>query len=148
MKVILLEDVKGLGKKGELVNSKTGYFRNFLAPKNLAIEATPANKKAWEEEQAKMKAEFEANKSSALAIKENLEKITLIIKAKAGADGRLFGSITAADIAKELENRHKFIFDKKKIELKDSIKTEGRFEIGVRVFPEILAKLVLIVEKE
>lgn len=145
MKVILLEDVKGLGKKGELVNSKTGYFRNFLAPKNLAIEATAENKKKWEEEQAQMLAEFKANQAAALELKEELEKINLELKAKAGADGRLFGSVTAGDIAEELKKSHGYEIDKKKIELKDSIKALGRYSLNVRVFPEIAAKLSLTV---
>lgn len=147
MKVILLEDVKGLGKAGELVNSKTGYFRNFLAPKNMAIEATPANKKKWEEEQAQKAAEFKANKEKALALKEDLEKDKVVLKVKGGKDGRLFGSVTAGDIAKELEAKG-YDVDKKKVELKENIKTPGSRKVGIRVFPEILADLEVLVEVE
>ncbi len=145
MKVILLEDVKGLGKKGELVNSKTGYFRNFLSPKNLAIEATAENKKKWEEEQAKMLADFKANQAAALELKEELEKLELKLSAKAGADGRLFGSVTAGDIAAELNKSHGYDIDKKKIEMGDPIKALGRYSLNIRVFPEIAAKLSLTV---
>lgn len=148
MKVILLEDVKGLGKKGELVNSKTGYFRNFLAPKNLAIEATPENKKKWEEEQAEKAAQFKESKEQALALKEKLEKVEITLKMKGSPEGKLFGSVTAGDIAKELSKIHGMEFDKKKIELNDSIKNFGKFTFGVRIFPEILAKLNLNVVKE
>lgn len=148
MKIILLEDVKGLGKKGELVNSKTGYFRNFLSPKKLAIEATPENKKVWKEEQIKKAEIFEENKSLALELKEKLEASKLTIKAKGGADGRLFGSITAGDIRDQINKDLGLEIDKKKIELKDNIKTDGVHKVSVRVFPEILAELEVNVEKE
>lgn len=148
MKVILLEDVKGLGKKGEMVNSKTGYFRNFLAPKNLAVEATPANKKAWEEEQKRKAEIFAENKSLAEELKNKLEAIQVVIKTKGGEDGRLFGSVTAQDIADALNKQHGFEIDKKKIELSENIKTPGSRKVGVRVFPEMVAQLEVSVEKE
>lgn len=148
MKVILLEDVKGLGKKGELVNSKVGYFRNFLSPKKLAIEATPENKKQWEEEQIRKAEIFKENQGLALELKEKLEAAKITVKAKGGADGRLFGSITAADIADQINKELGLEIDKKKIELKDNIKTDGVHKVGVRVFPEILAELDVKVEKE
>ena len=148
MKIILLDDVKGLGKKGELVNTKTGYFRNFLAPKNLAVEATPANKKAWEEEQLKKAEIFKENKNLALELKEKLENTKVVLKVKSGNDGRLFGSVTSGDIAKALNEQHKYDIDKKKIELSDNIKVKSNNKDGVRVFPEILAQLDVVVEKE
>lgn len=148
MKVILLEDVKALGKKGDLVNTKTGYFRNFLAPKNLAIEATPANKKAWEEEQKRKAEIFAENKGLAEELKNKLESIQVVIKTKGGADGRLFGSVTAGDIAEALNAQHGFEIDKKKIELDENIKQAGSKTVGVRVFPEMLANLEVVVEKE
>ncbi|MDO5026543.1 MAG: 50S ribosomal protein L9 [Tissierellia bacterium] len=148
MKVILLEDVKGLGKKGEMVNSKVGYFRNFLSPKKLAIEATPANKKAWEEEQVRKAEIFKENKKLALGLKEKLEAAKIVVKAKGGADGRLFGSITAGDIADQINKDLGLDIDKKKVELKENIKTDGIHKVGVRVFPEILAEVDVHVEKE
>lgn len=148
MKVILLEDVKGLGKKGEMVNSKVGYFRNFLSPKKLAIEATPANKKAWEEEQLRKAEIFKENKELALQLKEKLEAANIVVKAKGGADGRLFGSITAGDIADQINKDLGLEIDKKKVELKENIKTDGVHKAGIRVFPEILAEVDVKVEKE
>ncbi len=148
MKVILLEDVKGLGKKGEMVNSKVGYFRNFLSPKKLAIEATPANKKAWEEEQLRKAEIFKENKELALQLKEKLEAANIVVKAKGGADGRLFGSITAGDIADQINKDLGLEIDKKKVELKENIKTDGVHKVGIRVFPEILAEVDVKVEKE
>lgn len=141
MKVILLKDVKDLGKAGELVNSKTGYARNFLFPKELAIEATPANLKKWEEEMKEMEAKKQKEKEEALDLKERIEKVTVELKGKGGEGGRLFGSITSKDIADNLKKQHKLEVDRKKIELKDNIKTAGITNVEVRVYPEITASL-------
>lgn len=141
MKVILLEDVKGLGKKGDLVNCKTGYARNFLFPKELAIEATPTNLKKWEEEMKDKEAKMQKEKEEALELKERLEKITVELKGKGGEGGRLFGSITSKDIADSLKKQHNIDIDKKKIELKENIKTAGITNVEIRVFPEITASL-------
>ncbi|MCF6462819.1 50S ribosomal protein L9 [Clostridium sp. Cult1] len=141
MKVILLKDVKGLGKAGELVNAKDGYARNFLFPRNLAIEATPANMKKWEErkkvEEAKEKAEYE----KALKLKEKIEGLTIELKGKAGEGGKLFGSITSKDISQALKKQHKIDIDRRKIEMKDNIKSIGVTTVEVRVYPEISASL-------
>lgn len=141
MKVILLEDVKGLGKKGDMVNSKTGYARNFLFPKGLAVEATPANKKKWEEEMEIKRQKEAEEKKEAMDLKDKIEKITLKMEAKGGEAGKLFGSITSKDIAEELERQFKLDIDKRKIELKDNIKTSGLKSVDIRVYPEILASL-------
>lgn len=141
MKVILLKEVKGMGKEGDLVNSKDGYARNYLIPRNIAIEATPENLKKWEaakkEEAAKKKQELdEANK-----LKEKIEKLTVTIKAKGGSGGRLFGSITSQDIANGLKDQHSIDVDKRKIELKDNIKNTGITQVEVKVYPEVSASL-------
>lgn len=141
MKVILLEDVKGLGKAGDLVNAKTGYARNFLFPKELAIEATPGNLKAWKEEVKNKEAQEKADKEEALKIKEQLEKVTVEIKGKGGEGGRLFGSITSKDIGEALKSQFKIDVDRRKIELKENIKTAGITNVSVRVYPEISADL-------
>src|SRR5690554_5190398 len=113
MEVILLKDVKSLGKAGDLVNSKTGYARNYLLPRGLAIEATPENKKKWEEEMKNLEAKRQKEKEEALALKANLEKITVKLKAKGGEGGRLFGSITSKDIADALKSQHKIKLDRR-----------------------------------
>lgn len=141
MKVILLKDVKDLGKAGELVNSKTGYARNFLFPKGLAIEATPANLKQWEEEQKQIEEKKQKEKEAALELKAQIEKITVELKGKGGEGGRLFGSITSKDIADKLKKQYKLDIDRKKIELKDNIKSAGITNVDVRVYPEITASL-------
>lgn len=141
MKVILLEDVKGLGKKGDLVDSKTGYARNFLFPKGLAIEATPANLKKWKEEQKEKEAKMKEEKAEALQLKEKIEKVTVELKAKGGEGGRLFGSITSKDIGEALKKQHKIDVDRKKIELKENIKSAGVTKVDIRVYPELTASL-------
>lgn len=141
MEVILLKDVKSLGKAGELVKAKTGYARNFLLPKGLAVEATPENKKKWEEEMKNKEAKRQKEREEALALKESLEKLTVKLKAKGGEGGRLFGSITSKDIADALNKQHKIKIDRRKMELKDNIKTAGVTNVDVRVYPEIIATL-------
>ncbi len=141
MKVILLKEVKGMGKEGDLVNSKDGYARNYLIPRNMAIEATSENLRKWEEakkqEAAKKKQEIE----EANALKERLEKLTVEVKAKGGSGGRLFGSITSQDIAAALKEQHGVDIDKRKIEMKDNIKNAGAAEVDLKLYPEVSAKL-------
>ena len=141
MKVILLKDVKDLGKNGDLVDAKPGFARNFLIPRGQAIEATPANKKKWEKQQkelAKSKAEEE---QEAAELKEKLESLTVIVKGKAGEGGRLFGSVTSQDIADNLKKQHKIDVDRRKIELDDNIKSIGVTRVDVRVYPQVVARL-------
>ena len=141
MKVILLKDVKGLGKEGDLVNAKDGYARNFLLPKGDAIEATPANLKKWKEEQAKEAEKKENQHKEALELKEKIEAITVTINGKAGDGGRLFGSITSKDIADALKEQYNIDIDRRKIELKDNIKTLGSTQVELRVYAEVVARL-------
>ena len=132
MKVILLKDIKGLGKAGDLVNAKDGYARNFLFPKGDAIEATPGNLKKWKENKEK-----EAEKKD----NEHKEAISVTLIGKAGEGGRLFGSITSKDIADALKSQHKIDIDRRKIELKDNIKSLGTTSVDVKVYPEVTARL-------
>lgn len=141
MEVILLKDVKSLGKAGDLVKSKTGYARNYLIPRGLAVEATRENKKQWEEDMKKLDAKKQEEKEEALALKEKLEKITVELKGKGGEGGRLFGSITSKDIADGLKSQYKIKIDRRRIELKDNIKSAGITNVDVRVYPEITANL-------
>lgn len=147
MKVILLEDVKALGKKGDLVNAKTGYARNFLIPGKLAIEATKPNIAKWEEEQAEMKALEAEKRAEAMTLKEAIEKVNLVIRAKTGDGDRLFGSITSMDIADALKKQEGIDVDKKKIELKENIKSLASFSVPVRVYPEVVAELKVKIER-
>lgn len=139
MKVILFEDVKGLGKKGDVVNSKDGYARNFLFPKGLAKEATRGNVKVLEEQNTakKMKKEEEVQQAEALA--EKISKLTVDMESTAGDNGKLFGSITTKDIAQALQKQYKIKIDKRKMELDSNIKEVGITEVKVKVFPNITA---------
>ena len=141
MKVILLKDVKGLGVAGDLVDAKIGYARNFLLPKGDAIEATPGNLERWKKDQEKLAVKEETELKEALELKEKLEKVSVVLEGKAGEGGRLFGSITSKDIGDALKKQHKIVVDRRKIELKDNIKTLGVTQVNVRVYAEITATL-------
>lgn len=141
MKVILLADVKGQGKKGDMVNVSDGYARNFLFPKKLATEANAQNKTEWEAKQAAAAHRKEVEKEQAAEIAKKLESIKLTVHAKAGSEGRLFGSVTAKEIAGELKKAHGIDIDKRKIVLEESIKAFGTYEMEVRLYPQITGKL-------
>ena len=141
MKVLLLADVKGQGKKDQIVEVSDGYARNFLFPKKLAVVA---DNKAMSEAKSKEEAKqykLSEEKKAARALAEKLGALTVVVTASSGADGRLYGSITAKDIAEKLSAQHKIEIDKRKLVLKENIKTYGTFEIDVKVYPEISAKL-------
>lgn len=148
MKVILLEDVKNVGKKGALINAKDGYARNFLFPKNLAIEATPTNLKNLENakklQEEKEKEIFEEAKK----LEEELMKITIVMKSKAGENGKLFGSITTKEIAETLETDKGINIDKRKFELDETIKSVGEYSVKVRLHPKVVAKMNVIVTEK
>ena len=148
MKVILTSDVDKLGKAGEMVNAKTGFARNFLLPNKLAVQATKENIKIWEEKQAELRAIERENIKKANELKEKIENTKVKIIAKTGEGDRLFGSITSMDIEKALKDQHGLDVDKKKIEMKDNIKSLGAFNVVVKVYPDINANLEVIVDKE
>ncbi len=141
MKAILIKDVEGTGKAGELVNVKTGFFNNFLEKNGLALKATPDVIKRWKQDRARMRAEEAKRREEAGQLKEILEKTDINVKAKAGSEGRLFGSITSQDIADSIKKTLGIEIDKKKIELSEPIKEIGDCEVGIRVYPEMLANI-------
>ena len=147
MKVILNEDVPRIGKKGEIVNVKQGYYRNFLVPKNLAVIADKENLAKWEEQQEKLRKEEEINRNKAKENKEKIEATSVSIKVKAGEEGKLFGSITNKDIAKALAEKNIEV-DKKKVEGTENISSLGDYEVNIKLYPEIQAKLKVKVEAE
>ncbi|AOY75353.1 50S ribosomal protein L9 [Clostridium formicaceticum] len=148
MKVILLQDVKGQGKKGDVVNVSDGYARNFLFPKNLAVEATGGNMKTLEQQNKarEQKQQEELQKSKELAAK--IEKLTVELKAKAGEGGRLFGSVTSKDISELVNKKHGIKLDKKKIVLPDPIRELGVKYLEVKIQPGVVAKLKVHVMEE
>ena len=148
MKVLLLADVKGQGKKDQIVEVSDGYARNFLFPKKLAVVA---DNKAMSEAKSKEESKqfkLSEEKKAARALAEKFGALTVTVTASSGTDGRLYGSITAKDIAEKLSQQHKIEIDKRKLVLKDNIKTYGTFEIDVKVYPEISAKLKVKVTEE
>ena len=148
MKVILLKDVKGLGKKDEVVNAKDGHARNYLLPKGIAIEATPENLNNLKEKRSKDQKKHEEEYSEALKLKEKIEGITVKIKGKAGENGKLFGSITTKDIADELKKQHNVKVDKKKIVLNENIKSLGTTIVDIKIYPEVVRKLKVDIIEE
>lgn len=147
MKVILLQDVKSLGKKDAMVEVNEGYARNFIIPKKLGIEATPKNlndfklKKAHEE---KVAAE---NLAEAKVLAAELEKSSITVKIKVGEGGRSFGSVSTKEISDALKNQLGKDIDKKKIVMKDSIKAVGSFTVKIKLHPEVQAELSVKVEE-
>ncbi|MDP4133516.1 MAG: 50S ribosomal protein L9 [Bacillota bacterium] len=141
MKVVLLKDVKTQGKKGDLINVSDGYARNFLFPRGLAIEATKnaLNDLKGQKESETFKKETEVANAKEMAAK--VEGIIVELSAKAGDSGKLFGSITAADVAQGLKMQHHIVIDKKKIVLPEGIKHTGITEVEVKIYPEISSKI-------
>ncbi len=146
MKVILNQDVKGQGKKGDLIEVSDGYARNFLLPKNLAIPASKENinvlKGQQESREYRQKKELE---EAQLAAKK-IDEIKVILKAKAGDNGKLFGSITSKDVAEALTEQHHIKIDKKKFVLPDGIKSLGTTNVDIKIHPGVVAKLKVSVE--
>ena len=141
MKVILNADVKGKGKKGEIVNVSDGYARTFLFPKNLAKEATAQNLNAAKVAQDAAKHKKLVEKAEALALAEKLSGKTVQLKAKCGEGNRLFGAVTAAEVAEALEQDMGIEVDKKKIALSGGIKELGTYDVAVKVYAEVSATI-------
>ncbi|MBQ7836592.1 MAG: 50S ribosomal protein L9 [Clostridia bacterium] len=145
MKVLLLADVKGKGKKDQIINVSDGYARNFLFPKKLAVEAdAKAMADAKTKEDARLY-KIEQEKAAARGMAEKLAAVTVKIKASAGADGRLYGSITTSDIATALKEQHGLEVDRRKIVTDGAIKAFGSYTLDVKLYPEIQGKINLIV---
>lgn len=147
MKVILLQDVKGKGKKGQLLEVSDGYARNFMLPRKIAIEATPdaintmrMNDKATQERIAREKAE-------ALDISKKLRDLTVVVTAKGGGNGRLFGSVTNQEIADALKAKSGITLDKRKIVISDPIKNVGTYTVTCKLGYEISAPLTVKIEE-
>jgi len=148
MKVILQQDVKGKGKKGELVNVSDGYARNFLIPKKLAVVATPENMTVMKQQEKARQKKMEADKAKANEISTKLGDVLVKINARSGGDGgKLFGSITSKEIAEELQKQHGIEIEKNKIIQEEPIKSFGSYEIKCKLGFEITGIIhVLVIE--
>lgn len=137
MKIILLEDVNKIGKKGELKEVKEGYAHNFLFPKNLALPATKQNLVAIEKEKELKKEEEKKRKQEAEAIGQKLTNKEFIFKVKCGDKGKLFGSLTTKEIAAEIEKQYKIKLDKRKLSIDEPIKALGTYSVTAKLHPEV-----------
>ena len=148
MKVILTQDVKAQGKKGQVINVSDGYARNFLLPKGLAVVADAKAMSDIKNKEASEKHRIAVETEEARQVAKKLEPVVVKIKLQAGPDGRLFGSVTSKDISEELEKATGIKIDKKKIMLEDPIKSFGTYTIDIKLYPEVTGKLyVLVCEK-
>ena len=141
MKVILQADVKGTGKKGQVFEVADGYARNFLFPKKLAIEATTGNIQDISHKQALEERRKEKEKENAIELAGKLNALQIEVKTKIGEGGRLFGSVTSKEIVDALKKQHGVEVDKRKLEVKEPIKSLGNYEINVKIYQDVMAKL-------
>ena len=143
MKVILLDNIKGVGKKDEIINASDGYARNYLFPKKLAVEATKENLGKLESKNEANKFKKQNEKNDAIEVANKLKELVLTIKVKAGENGKIYGGVTSKEISENLKEQYKIEIDKKKIEVKETIKNIGRFTINIKLYEGVNAKLTV-----
>lgn len=146
MKVILLKDIKGTGRKGDIINASDGHARNYLIPRGLAKEATPGNLREQKHIEANQKKLQEEALAQAKKLSEKIGKLKIKIKAKAGEGGRLFGSITTQDVADEIAKLSEIEIDKKKINM-EPVKSLGTYQVQIKLHPGVTAETKLYVEE-
>lgn len=148
MKVILKSDIKGVGKKDQVINASDGYARNFLFPKNLAVEANAENMSKLKAKQDSANFRKGQEKEEAIKQADKLSKILLKIKVKAGENGKIFGGVSSKEIAENLEKQYQIKVDKKKIDLKEPIKNLGMRTVEIRLFEGVIGNLRIDVISE
>ena len=141
MKVILKADIKGVGKKDQIINASDGYARNFLFPKNLAVEANNENMSKLKAKQDSNNYKKEQETEEAKRIAKKLSKILLKVQVKAGENGKIFGGVSAKEISELLKKNYQIEIDKKKIELKETIKTLGARTVTIKLFEGVIGTL-------
>lgn len=141
MKVILLDNIKGVGKKDEVINASDGYARNFLFPKKLALEATKDNLVKLKAKQDSNQHKKDLKKAKAIEIANKLKEIVLKIEVKAGDNGKIFGGVTSKEISENLKTQYNIDVDKKKIVLKETIKVLGTVNVDIKLYEGVLATL-------
>lgn len=145
MKLILIKDDKNLGKKGDIVNAKEGYARNFLIPRKVAIEATAGNLKMLDNQKKAQEAKEKEIYDKAKELGERLSSITIIFKMKCGENGKLFGSITTKEIAQILKKEHGVDIDKRKLDLDSNIKALGNYVVKAKLHAKVVVNINIIV---
>lgn len=145
MKVIFLQDVKGQGKEGEIKEVSDGYARNYLIPKGLAVEATKTRIKEIQERNEKQRKTQEREKAEAVKLQQSLDGQAINIKARTGTGDKLFGAVTAKEIAETIEKQFKVKIDRKKVELTEPIKHVGEYPVKIKIYPSIQAEIKVTV---
>lgn len=148
MNVILLKDIKGTGKKGEVIKVSDGYARNYLFPKNLATEANNNNLKVLNEKKKSQEIKEQKEYEAAVELGKKMEELNITIYSKAGEGGRLFGSITSKDIADELKKKHEINIDKRKISLDEPIRVLGSRFVEMKIHPKVTTKIRVDVKEK
>ena len=148
MKVLLLADVKGQGKKDQIINVSDGYARNFLFPKKLAVEADAGAMADAKNKEASKQFRLKEEKAAAEALAAKLNEITVVIKTAGGNDNKLYGSVTTKDISDALKASHGIEIDKRKLSVAENIKTFGTYNVDVKVYPEVSAKMKVSVQEK
>ncbi len=148
MKVILLEEVKGQGKKDDIVNVNDGYARNFLLPKKLALEVNERILQEVKSKKTAQESKIHKERDAARKLAQNIGALEVVVKARCGEGGKLFGSVTSKEIIESLKQNHKVELDKRKIVMDEPIKTLGNHVLDVRLYPEIAVRLKVRVERE
>ena len=147
MEIILLTDVRSLGKRGQVVDVKPGYARNYLVPQGLALEATQGNIRYFDQIRAKVDAKLAQEREAAEQVAQAIEKVHIEIAKRVGETETLYGSVTATDIADELEKKG-ITVDRRKIDLEGGIKTVGDHQVRIYLHPEVSAEIVVTVVPE
>ncbi len=147
MQVILTKDVKGQGKKGQMVNVSDGYARNYLLPRGLAEVASKSNINVMKGKQESLEYKKKKELEEANAIAEKMKEIKVVLKAKAGDNGKLFGSVTSKDVSEALTSQHHIKLDKKKFVMPDGIKSLGTTVVDVKIYTGVTGKLTVVVEQ-
>ena len=148
MKVILKQDIKGVGKKDQIINVSDGYVRNFLFPKNMAVEANNENMSKLRAKQDSNTFKKQQEKEEAQKIADKISKIILKVPVKAGGNGKIFGGVSTKEISDLLEKNYKIKVDKKKIELKETIKELGARNVNIKLYEGVIANLKIDVVAE
>lgn len=147
MKIILLQDEKKLGKKGDIIEASEGYARNYILPKKIGVEATPKNMNDLKLQKANADKVAQENLDAAKALAAELETKQVVVKIKAGEGGRAFGSVSSKEIALAFKEQNNIEIDKKKIQLSESLKNFGTYEVPVKLHPQVTGKLIVKVQE-
>ena len=145
MQVILLEDIKGVGKKGQVIKASDGHARNYLLPKGLAMEANKKNLTDLENKQKSDENKRRQEHEAAMALRDEIEKESIKIEVQAGASGKLFGAVTNKEIAAALEVQRNITIDRKKIDIKKAFNSVGEYTADVKLHPKVTAKLAVVI---